>query len=191
MRPKTFDPDEALSLALERFWKSGFESTNMPDLLDHMGVGRASFYNAFGSKREIFLRTLDLYFAALDNVLRGALEGIESREAAVAALVHAILNVAKTNEGWRGCLIGNTALEMGQKDAEIHQQLMRGIAILQKHFLLAIAKPAGKKKHVQKNAEAASLRFVAGVQGLLVLSKAGLSETDIAAARDALIHSFH
>ena len=69
MRSKTFEPDEVVVGALSAFWQRGFERTNMPDLLDSMGVGRASFYNAFGSKRDVFLRTLILYFETVDTHL--------------------------------------------------------------------------------------------------------------------------
>ena len=57
MRSKEFDPDDVLQEALKTFWQQGFEGTNMPELLGSMGVGRASFYNAFSSKREVFLQT--------------------------------------------------------------------------------------------------------------------------------------
>jgi len=55
VRNKEFDPEGVLKDALAAFWQHGFERTNMPELLDSMGVGRASFYNAFGSKRAVFL----------------------------------------------------------------------------------------------------------------------------------------
>jgi hypothetical protein len=74
MRSKEFDPDDVLQEALKTFWQQGFEGTNMPELLGSMGVGRASFYNAFGSKREVFLQILDLYF----ETVRAHLEGLIS-----------------------------------------------------------------------------------------------------------------
>jgi len=58
MRRKGFDTDEALLAALSSFWEWGFEGTNMPELLESMKLGRASFYNAFVSKREVFLKCL-------------------------------------------------------------------------------------------------------------------------------------
>ena len=51
--------------ALEAFWQNGYEATNLPELLTTMSLGRASFYNAFGSKHELFVQTLDLYFQTL------------------------------------------------------------------------------------------------------------------------------
>src|SRR5882724_10061058 len=131
MRTKTFDTDEALLAALSVFWQRGFESTNMPELLESMGVGRASFYNAFDSKRDVYLKSLDLYFANVDAHLTALIANAENSEDAVAALVDGILDVARNatsgGTGWRGCFIGNTALELGAHDREIADRLRIGI----------------------------------------------------------------
>jgi AcrR family transcriptional regulator len=75
MRPKLFDPAAVISKALPLFWRQGYEGTHMPELLDAMGLGKASFYNAFASKHAVFLAVLDRYFSAVDHVLAEALAG--------------------------------------------------------------------------------------------------------------------
>src|ERR1700724_1322106 len=145
MRGKTFDTDEALLAALSVFWERGFESTNMPELLESMHLGRASFYNAFDSKRDVFLKSLDLYFANVDSHLTALNANAENSEDAVAALVDGILGVARNarpgSAGWRGCFIGNTALELGAHDREIADRLKIGIEVLKKQFKRALALP--------------------------------------------------
>ena len=59
--PKQFDRDEALGRALEVFWAKGFEATSMQDLVDHMGINRASMYDTFGNKHALFSRAVDWY----------------------------------------------------------------------------------------------------------------------------------
>ena len=192
MRSKEFDSEAALKEALATFWQHGFERTNMPELLDSMGVGRASFYNAFGSKREVFLQILDLYFETVRSYLDGLLADARDSTQAVAVLVDGILDVAKSPEanatGWRGCLIGNTALELGADDPEIVNRLRTGVDTLRALFRKAIALPsASGVTRSEAEIDQAALQLVAGVQGLLVLAKSGLPDADIRSARTAII----
>ena len=192
MRSKTFDTDEVLLGALSTFWQQGFEGTNMPELLQSMGVGRASFYNAFGSKRDVFLKSLDLYFETVENHLAALIADSKDSGQAVAALIDGVLDVAKSAEagtiGWRGCLIGNTALELGARDQEIVDRLKTGGEVLRKQFGRALSLPssAGKKRS-KSDIDRSALHLVVGIQGLLVLAKAGLTDADIKTARAAML----
>jgi TetR/AcrR family transcriptional repressor of nem operon len=192
MRNKEFDSEAVLKDALATFWQHGFERTNMTELLDSMGVGRASFYNAFGSKREVFLRILDLYFETVRSHLDDLIADVNDAPEAVARLVDGILAVARSPEvnatGWRGCLLANTALELGANDPEIVSRLKKGVEILRALFRRAIALPSTSGvKRSEHEIDQAALRVVASVQGLLVLAKSGLSDADIRSARTAIL----
>jgi TetR/AcrR family transcriptional repressor of nem operon len=192
MRTKNFDPDEALKDALMTFWQQGFEGTNLPELLEAMGVGRASFYNAFGSKRDVFLRSLDLYFETVRAHLESLLVDVGDSRQAVARLVDGILDVARGAgaTGWRGCLIGNTALELGASDPEVVTRLKVGVEIFQALFKKAISLPSATgAKRSEREINLAALQLVASVQGLLVLAKSGLSDADIKDMRAVMIAS--
>src|SRR5258708_23361896 len=91
MRKKEFDPDDVMQAALKTFWQQGFEGTNIPELLGSMGVGRASFYNAFSAKREVFLQILDLYFETLRAQLEGVFSDLKDPPDATTLLPDAIL----------------------------------------------------------------------------------------------------
>lgn len=60
-RPREFDPDTALTGAMDIFWRQGYKATNLPDLLDAMGLTRGSFYKAFTDKEAVYLQALDHY----------------------------------------------------------------------------------------------------------------------------------
>lgn len=60
-RPKAFDRDQALALAVEAFRSRGYESTSIQNLVDSMGIHRASLYDTYGSKQELFLEVLGRY----------------------------------------------------------------------------------------------------------------------------------
>ncbi len=46
---------------MREFWWHGFEASGVQSLLDTMGIGRQSLYNAFGGKRELYAEALDRY----------------------------------------------------------------------------------------------------------------------------------
>ena len=62
-RPREFDEDEVLDRAMHVFWAKGYEGTSMADLLSAMGLTNSSLYKAFGSKENLFRRTMERYHA--------------------------------------------------------------------------------------------------------------------------------
>ena len=60
-RPREFDVDKALDLALQVFWRKGYEGASMADLTETMGITKPSLYSAFGNKEELFRKALDRY----------------------------------------------------------------------------------------------------------------------------------
>ena len=65
-RTKEFDRIEVLDRATDLFWEKGYESTSMQDLVETMGIGRASLYDTFGSKQELFAEVLERYADRLE-----------------------------------------------------------------------------------------------------------------------------
>jgi hypothetical protein len=131
-------------------------------------------------------------FGAVDHVLAGALEGAKHRDEAAGCLLDAILTVARDPEGhtvgWRGCLIGNTALEMGAQDETVRNRLTQGVRLLRRHFASALSLADRDGRVLPESAVSAlALHAVAGIQGILVLAKAGMPEEEISAAKQMLL----
>jgi TetR/AcrR family transcriptional repressor of nem operon len=90
-RPPTFDRTEVVRTAAAAFLDTGYEGTSIDDLVRRTGLHRGSLYQAFGSKRGLFvtaLRQLDQPSApaALDLLLVATLE-LAPRDDEVRALV--------------------------------------------------------------------------------------------------------
>ncbi len=64
-RPRSFDEEQLLTAAAEVFTVHGYEGTSIDDLVAALQVHRGSLYQAFGSKRGLFLATLRRYVARL------------------------------------------------------------------------------------------------------------------------------
>ena len=69
-RTLEFDYTNALERAMRLFWKTGYASTSLRDLLKGMGIGEGSFYNTLKSKKYAYLECLKHYNATV-SVKRG------------------------------------------------------------------------------------------------------------------------
>ncbi|MFJ3835207.1 TetR/AcrR family transcriptional regulator [Streptomyces sp. NPDC054904] len=117
-RTKEFDPDAALQSALELFWRRGYEATSMADLVEHLGIGRASIYATFGNKRELYLKSLDRYNENRDSDLLGELSQPGPALPSVRTVVRRFAAEANSDDRrLKGCFVTNTAAELGAHDA--------------------------------------------------------------------------
>ena len=89
-RPRAYEPEIALSRALDVFWKDGFAATSLDDLSAATGMNRPSLYGAFGDKRELYKKTYESY----RNRARAQTPRKES-EAIVNGALDVMLGVAK------------------------------------------------------------------------------------------------
>ncbi|MFF8956115.1 TetR/AcrR family transcriptional regulator [Streptomyces sp. NPDC014894] len=116
-RTKEFDPDAALQSALELFWRRGYEATSMADLVEHLGIGRASIYATFGSKHELYLRSMDRYAQTATARL---VETLSAPGPALPGIRRAVRQFAAecgdAERRLRGCLVTNTAAELAPHD---------------------------------------------------------------------------
>lgn len=83
-RPREFDADQALDEAMHVFWGHGYRATSVEDLMAAADVQKQSLYCAFGDKRSLFLKCLNLYtnqtlleIQGMLNETDSPLEGIE------------------------------------------------------------------------------------------------------------------
>ncbi|MER6953672.1 MULTISPECIES: TetR/AcrR family transcriptional regulator [unclassified Streptomyces] len=116
-RTKEFDPDAALQSALELFWRCGYEATSVTDLVEHLGIGRASIYATFGSKHELYLKAMDRYAEMRDPFLLAELSQPGPALPAVRAVVRRFAAEAASPERrLNGCFVTNTAAELAPHD---------------------------------------------------------------------------
>jgi len=80
-RPRTFDRDEVLILAMERFWRDGYEATTVSKLTAEMGITPPSLYAAFGDKDQLFDAAATCYFDTVSAATAHVLEEPTALEA--------------------------------------------------------------------------------------------------------------
>ncbi len=172
-RTKEFDPDEVLDLALDLFWRRGYEGCSLRDLLETMDISRQSLYDTFGDKRSLFLKVLARYEKLATEGVIQLLEG-KGTITAVRGFGEYFLSKIVLERG--SCLMANTAIEVGGSDPEI-QAIVRayfGRVEAAIHAVLASAMEAGQ---ISQGADlkALSRHLVNAIHGLGVMSRAGAS----------------
>jgi|SRR5580658_4780738 TetR/AcrR family transcriptional repressor of nem operon len=115
-RTKEYDVNRALDDALRVFWEKGYKATSIQDLVNATGVNRASLYQSYGSKRELFRKALDR-FAACDRNIAQATAGVEPGLTRIRAALR--LAGEQTADDVRGCMIVNAIVERGAQDREM------------------------------------------------------------------------
>jgi TetR/AcrR family transcriptional repressor of nem operon len=123
-RHKEFDVEAALDKAMTLFWQQGYERTSLHDLLKHMAIGRASFYNAFGDKHALFMRVLLRYQQRYNDVfIIDTLENANSGLEGIQAVFQRVIEVHSSDEAQKGCLLVNSLVEIAPNDDSVADYL--------------------------------------------------------------------
>ncbi|WP_366344933.1 TetR/AcrR family transcriptional regulator [Paenibacillus amylolyticus] len=131
-RSKEFEVNEVLDKAMKIFWEQGYEKTSMSDLVEHMGIHRRSIYDTFDDKHSLFLQAIDRYRGKVSATL---LAEIKASKTAVKAL-HKIFDVmiSEAEETPSGCLIVNSAVELGARDEEVDNRSLESFNETERMF---------------------------------------------------------
>jgi TetR/AcrR family transcriptional repressor of nem operon len=183
-RTKEFDPDAALQAALELFWQRGYEATSMSDLVQHLGIGRASIYATFGSKHELYLKAFERYDrAGLPPIVRELSQPGPALPAVRSVVRRYATEASDAQLRLHGCLVTNTASELAPHDPAAARHVERNWDQLEAvlHSALIRAQAQGELPADRDPLTLARMLLVL-LQGLRVVGKAS---TDPGRVRDA------
>lgn len=108
-RPRSFDSRQALTAAMNVFWAKGYDGASLKDLTGAMGISGPSMYAAFGDKRELFLKTIDLYGDVDGCAPVVAFESEPDIRLAVRGFLEEVITYATAHEsGAKGCFLASS-----------------------------------------------------------------------------------
>lgn len=170
-RPREYDETALVSHAMDAFWSHGYRGTSIEHLVSGTGVSRASLYSAYPDKQGLFIESIKRY---LDEIVEDNVRRLSQTEPAGEAVRQFFLGLldAPPARLRRGCLLTNTAAELGLKDKQtaalIRQALVRVENAL--HKRLFEAKNAGDlAEYVEPRSYARQLMTV--LQGIRVMAR--------------------
>ena len=141
-RPRKAEPEVALAAAMSAFWKKGYEATSMSDLTEATGLHKASLYQIFGDKHQLFVSALKLYFNKIAKAQKDSRNGEEDPIKAIKASVNSTID--QCAEG-KGCLAVNSLIEVAPFDAEIDRILKQFRQRLDNHLAKLVDEAKNKK----------------------------------------------
>jgi len=178
-RPREFNTEQALEAAMQQFWLAGYEATSLQDLLDVMNLSKSSLYHAYGSKHELFLRSIDCYQQTSANELQQSLDNSLTSKAFMKRLLEDVISEA-TSKKKKGCLLVNTANELSHRDKAVSKAVLNGIDNVANVIKQAIKR--GKKEGAIKSTVSTDTLvnyIVSNVSGLRTMVKSGVDKTEL------------
>lgn len=190
-RPRQFDTDEALARATEQFWLGGYNATSLQDLLDCMKLSKSSLYQSFGNKETLFVKCIENYQASFNKQLSVSLERSSSGIVFIKQLLESVIQEANNTER-KGCLLVNTANELGANDPVITAALDRGFNSVRIIIKKALNKAALEGDlSTKSDLDDLSHYLVVGISGLRTMVKAGVKHKRLRNVSDILLKSLN
>lgn len=172
-RPRKAEPEIALAAAMNAFWAKGYEATSMTDLTEATGLHKASLYQTFGDKHQLFVSALKLYFKKIAKAQKESRGGEENPVKAIKKSVDS--TIEQCAEG-KGCLAVNSLIEVAPFDSEVERILKQFRKRLEKH-LAGLVDEAKEKRLVTKSVDTLeAVRLISVfLHGLTANMAAGMS----------------
>lgn len=173
-RPRTFDREQALGIALDLFWRHGFDGTSVHQLTAAMVISPPSLYAAFGSKEELYREAIKLYLTKYSGFMHSL---FDEKMSAHDAVKHALFAAAKQFSDTchaPGCMISSAELQASPDNEKLAAEIT-GFRLAAQQVLYKRLEAAQKSGELAKNADIASLAaFYAMVtQGMSVQARDG------------------
>lgn len=179
-RPAKFDRNEALVSAMHAIWEDGFEHSSIKALSERLGITRSSFYNAFGSREDLFRECLTHYFGqSPDAPLHEGFDGPVLH--VITSVFRNICKVRAADPRRRGCLVVNTVCELsGGQSEELSTEVSDIVIGSARHLesILMLAREGGEIPE-DSDVHALALSLQNLMIGLNVLCKALPDEQEL------------
>lgn len=167
-RRREFDEAHVVNQAMELFWMRGYRDATPQALTEATGLSKSSLYATFGSKKGLFLATLEQYVAGQVELVASVL--------AEGRLRHGLERMYDTLLGFgttgRTCLVCTSTIEAPLEDLEVGELIRRGHHSIEQVLFERIVR-AQAEGDVDANRDARTLaRFVlTNNMGLMVLAR--------------------
>ena len=129
MDARTSTRDRIVQAAMELFWRKGYGSTSIADILDTAQVNSGSLYYFFKGKQELLVAVLEAYREGIGPMLLEPSWGeVADPVEKIFALLGTYRRLVVETDCCYGCPIGSLALELHEPDPEVRELIAANFA---------------------------------------------------------------
>ncbi|WP_345358505.1 TetR/AcrR family transcriptional regulator [Actinoallomurus liliacearum] len=189
-RPRQFDPQVAVEQAMQVFWRKGYAATTPQDLVDALGIGKGSLYNAFGSKQALFQQALRRYRDSQAALLIEMLEEPGPVRTRLRKVLRLLTEMDLADPDRRGCMAVNTAAELAGTD-EVATELVRRMLDRTEDAFRALIQEGQRSGEIapDRDAHALGSLLMNTVVGLRLVARVAEGPDRLSRVIDAVIDS--
>lgn len=118
-RPRKLDPDHAARVAMELFWRKGYDAVGVAELTDALNVKSPSLYAAFGNKANIFAAALKAYDDLVGPQFAPAFVE-QTKQGFIDRMLEIAADLYTSNPELPGCLVLDGARNSDDPEAKAH-----------------------------------------------------------------------
>lgn len=178
-RPREFDRETALERARLVFWAKGYAGTSTDDLVEAMGIGRQSLYNAFGDKWTLYVEALTDY---QQRSTSSHARRLQAPASALQGLRDMLEGLAVDDDELRalGCMGVGAACEFGSAQPQLSELRAKGSTYLRSRLVKRIreGQAAGEIDPTLSATEAAGYMMIS-MTGIQLAARSGATAAEL------------
>ena len=171
-RTKQFDRDQVLQQAMELFWEKGYHDTSVQDLISRLGINRASMYDTFGDKYQLFQEALKRYRTESADVLQKLQYAPGQLQNQLRVFLYSSIDRNINDPQQKGCFLVNTTIDLASRDTvtckEVNTNMKRFVDTFENIF--AQAQKAGELRS-DMSAKALARYLFNTISGINVIAR--------------------
>lgn len=192
-RQKRFDKHEVLKDATTLFWEKGFYQTSIQDLVDTLGINRASLYDTYEDKEGLFIHCLQLY---RDNTILAAKTMINTEDSikqGFKCFFKWLVEEVYKDKNKKGCFICNTYAELLPSENNEIYSLLKQTKDLWIQTISQALKKGLNNNEIKKGVDVQQVTYAiyTSMLGVTILSKINKNSTELQNSLDLHLEIFN
>lgn len=163
---------------MEIFWRRGYASTSLDDLLGVMSLSKSSFYAQFKSKDALYLECLNEYQQMIVDHLEQLRLSSSSMREFLGAVFEEVIADAQSSDP-KGCLIVNSAVEFGQHMPQFSEEVRLALGAVQASFEKALRVGSRDAPFASSDSPKVTAKYLTTcISGIRSMIKGGMTVRD-------------